>query len=180
MIASRKLLCNRELSSELCDDPVGWDGGGGREAQEGGKICILMADSHCTAESNNNVPPIFKQVIKKKRHWVGACTPEKDLKGKEGPRGHALALESKPPSGHPSPAWHTVRGRKPPTAPTHTPTHTPLPCPAPAVIPTRSDTGAEEAQPLLSRNAHYLPAIRVEREPCTGGRCLIVLPSMMG
>ena len=38
----------------LCGDLEGWDGGGGgREAQEGGDICILTADSHCCiAESN--------------------------------------------------------------------------------------------------------------------------------
>ena len=37
----------------LCDDLKGWDGGGGREAQERGDICILTADSHCcTAETN--------------------------------------------------------------------------------------------------------------------------------
>ena len=30
----------------LCDDLEGWDGvGGGRELQEGGDICIPMADS---------------------------------------------------------------------------------------------------------------------------------------
>ena len=28
----------------LCDNPEGW---GGREVQEGGDICILMADSRC-------------------------------------------------------------------------------------------------------------------------------------
>ena len=34
----------------LCDDLEGWDGGGGREFQEGGDICIHMADSLlCTA-----------------------------------------------------------------------------------------------------------------------------------
>ena len=38
----------------LCDGLEGWDGGGdGREAQERGDICILIADSHCcTAETN--------------------------------------------------------------------------------------------------------------------------------
>ena len=38
----------------LCDDLEGWDGRWGeREAQEGGDICILTADSHCCiAESN--------------------------------------------------------------------------------------------------------------------------------
>ena len=35
-------------ASVLCDDADGWDGGWGRrEAQEGGDICILRADSHC-------------------------------------------------------------------------------------------------------------------------------------
>ena len=36
----------------LCDDLKGKDGRG-REAQEGGTICIIIADSHCcTAEIN--------------------------------------------------------------------------------------------------------------------------------
>ena len=41
------------LSSVLCDDLDGWDGGwGGREVQEGGDICIHTADSLCcTAET---------------------------------------------------------------------------------------------------------------------------------
>ena len=35
----------------LCDDLGGWDGGDERQAQEGGDICIHIADSHCcTAE----------------------------------------------------------------------------------------------------------------------------------
>ena len=35
----------------LCDGLEGWVGGGGRQAQEGGDICIYIADSHCcTAE----------------------------------------------------------------------------------------------------------------------------------
>ena len=29
----------------LCDSLEGWNGGGGREAQMGGDICIFMADS---------------------------------------------------------------------------------------------------------------------------------------
>jgi len=42
---------HRELSLVLCDDLDGWDGGG--KAQEGGNICIHMANSHCsTAETN--------------------------------------------------------------------------------------------------------------------------------
>ena len=38
----------------LCDNLKGWDGvGGGREVQEGGDICIPMADSCCyMAETN--------------------------------------------------------------------------------------------------------------------------------
>ena len=38
----------------LCDGLEGWDGlGGGREIQERGNICILMADSFChVAETN--------------------------------------------------------------------------------------------------------------------------------
>ena len=38
----------------LCGDLEGWDGGGGgREAQEGGDICIHIVDSCCcTAEIN--------------------------------------------------------------------------------------------------------------------------------
>ena len=41
----------------LCDDLEGGDGvGGGREVQEGGDICILMADSPCCmAETNITV-----------------------------------------------------------------------------------------------------------------------------
>ena len=45
------------LSSVLCDDlkGVGW-GGGGREAHEGGDICLLIADSCCcTAETNTTL-----------------------------------------------------------------------------------------------------------------------------
>ena len=38
----------------LCDDLEGGDGvGGGREVQEGGDICILMADSHCCMAETN-------------------------------------------------------------------------------------------------------------------------------
>ena len=35
-ITSGKLLCNKELSSVLCDDLDGWDGAGRRKVQEGG------------------------------------------------------------------------------------------------------------------------------------------------
>ena len=37
----------------LCDNLQGWDGvGGGREVQEGGDICIPMADSLYIVENN--------------------------------------------------------------------------------------------------------------------------------
>ena len=41
------LLCGAGSSNPvLCDKLEGWDGaGGGREAQEGGDMCIPMADS---------------------------------------------------------------------------------------------------------------------------------------
>ena len=36
----------RELNPVLCDNLEGWDGvGGGTEIQEGGDICVPMADS---------------------------------------------------------------------------------------------------------------------------------------
>ena len=39
---------HRELSSVLCDDLEGWDGGrSGREDQEGGDMCIIIAASPC-------------------------------------------------------------------------------------------------------------------------------------
>ena len=51
----------------LCDDPKGGMGGGGREAQEEGDICMLMADSHCcTAETNSIFKAIILQLKKKK------------------------------------------------------------------------------------------------------------------
>ena len=47
---------HREPSSVLCDALEWWDGGGGKEAQEGGHICMHMADSHCcTAEINTTL-----------------------------------------------------------------------------------------------------------------------------
>ena len=46
-----KLLWHRKLSLELGDDPEGWDG----EAREGGHICILIAESRCTAETNTTL-----------------------------------------------------------------------------------------------------------------------------
>ena len=48
-------VLHRELSSLLCDDLEGRDVAG-REAQEGGDICIHPADSlHCTAETNTTL-----------------------------------------------------------------------------------------------------------------------------
>ena len=42
-----------ELSLMLCDNLEGWDGvGGGREAPKGRDMCIPMADSCCTTETN--------------------------------------------------------------------------------------------------------------------------------
>ena len=39
----------------LCGDLDGWDGEG-REVQEGGDICIHIADSlHCTSETNTTL-----------------------------------------------------------------------------------------------------------------------------
>ena len=57
-----------------CSDSLeGWDRRGGprRDAQEGGDICILMADScYCLAETNttlySNYPPV-KNKLKKNR-----------------------------------------------------------------------------------------------------------------
>ena len=44
----------KELKLVLCDNLEEWDGVGvGREVQEGGNICIPMADScRCMAETN--------------------------------------------------------------------------------------------------------------------------------
>ena len=40
----------------LCDDLEGWDREGGREMQEGGDICIRIADSLCCiAETNTTL-----------------------------------------------------------------------------------------------------------------------------
>ena len=40
----------------FCEELVGWEGGDGREVQEGGYICIHIADSlHCTAGTNTTL-----------------------------------------------------------------------------------------------------------------------------
>ena len=51
----------------LCDNLEGWDGGvGRREVQEGGDLCILMADSRCcTAETLSSNYPLIKNKFKK-------------------------------------------------------------------------------------------------------------------
>ena len=56
--ASGNLLKNhRELSSAFCDDLEKWDGQvGGREAQEGGDVCMHRADTlGCTLETNTTL-----------------------------------------------------------------------------------------------------------------------------
>jgi len=46
----------------------GWDEAGGREAREGGEICMHTADSSCAAETNTTLysscPPITNLEIK--------------------------------------------------------------------------------------------------------------------
>ena len=39
----------------LCDDLEGWDREDGREAEEGGDMCMHMADSLCCATETNTV-----------------------------------------------------------------------------------------------------------------------------
>ena len=47
----------------LCDNLEGWDGEGGREAQEGGGICIHIPDSLCcTAETNITLESNYNQI----------------------------------------------------------------------------------------------------------------------
>ena len=59
---------HRELSSGLCDDLEGWNGGyGGKEAPEGGDVCTCIADSLCcTAETNTTLQSNYIP-LKKKR-----------------------------------------------------------------------------------------------------------------
>ena len=70
----------------LCDDLEGWNGGGGgRETQEGGDLCVHTVDSHCcTAEANTTLessytpkkkkiknkhnPLLFRQILKASFH----------------------------------------------------------------------------------------------------------------
>ena len=56
----------------LCDILEGWDGAGdGRQIQEGGDICIPVADS-CVAETNTIYEPIFLQLKKKSVFFLKA------------------------------------------------------------------------------------------------------------
>ena len=51
-----KVLYNMEHSLALRGDLRGWGGGEGREAQEGGDTCIIMADPCCCmAETNTTL-----------------------------------------------------------------------------------------------------------------------------
>ena len=55
-----------KLSLVLCDNLEGWDGvGGGREVQEGGDMCIPMADScWCMAEMKLKISNFLKRIWK--------------------------------------------------------------------------------------------------------------------
>ena len=54
-------VLSRKFNPVLCDNVEGWDGmGGRREVQEGGGICILMADSRLLCGSNQH--DIVKQL----------------------------------------------------------------------------------------------------------------------
>ena len=49
----------------LSDDVEGWDGGHGKEASEGGDICVHMADSlPCTAETHVTVQSSYTPIKK--------------------------------------------------------------------------------------------------------------------
>ena len=61
----------RVLSLGLCDDlGRGMGVWGGREAHEGGDICIHLAESCCcAAETNTTYRAIILQLKKKERNW---------------------------------------------------------------------------------------------------------------
>ena len=45
----------------LCDDLEEWDGGSGREAQEGRDVCVHMANSlSCTVSTDTTVQSNYK------------------------------------------------------------------------------------------------------------------------
>ena len=67
----------------LFDNLEGWKGRAGREAQEGGDICILKTDSHCCRTEINttlNVKQLHSN--KKKTHTITSQTLSKNRKGK--------------------------------------------------------------------------------------------------
>ena len=45
--ASEKFVTVQEALSGVCVDLVGWQGGRGWRAQEGGDKCIIIVDFHC-------------------------------------------------------------------------------------------------------------------------------------
>ena len=53
----------------LCDNLEGWDAeGGGREVQQGGDICVPVADScGCMAETNTILESNYPLIKKKKK-----------------------------------------------------------------------------------------------------------------
>jgi len=56
-MASGNMLYSKRGSSALCDGLEEWDGGGcWRVVQEGGEICVFIADSFCcTVEINTTL-----------------------------------------------------------------------------------------------------------------------------
>ena len=49
-------VCLKEIKPGLCDNLEGWEGVGGEKAvQEGGDICIPMADSFCHKAEINTI-----------------------------------------------------------------------------------------------------------------------------
>ena len=50
----------------FCVDLEGWDRGGGREAPEGGGICVHRADP-CTAETNTPLKSNYTLILKNKK-----------------------------------------------------------------------------------------------------------------
>ena len=52
----------------LFDNLEGWKGRAGREAQEGGDICILKTDSHCCRTEINTTLNVKQLHSNKKKH----------------------------------------------------------------------------------------------------------------
>ena len=65
----------------LCDDGEGW-GGRGREVQEGGDLCIQIADSLCcTSETKLNIVKQFYSNLTKRTQNPGVVQPKYGVKG---------------------------------------------------------------------------------------------------